>query len=108
MTSQFCAGHPGHIELPLPCYHTSFFTQTLRLARAQCVYCHRLRMPRNQIDLVIFKLKLLQYGLLEELRHLEVMRIRSQEKFGGGEDVDMVNGLQPESGDEEDIEGFRE
>jgi DNA-directed RNA polymerase I subunit RPA1 len=108
MTWQFCAGHPGHIELPVPCYHTSFFEQTLRLVRAQCVYCHRLRMPRNQIDLVIFKLRLLQYGLLEELRHLEMMQMKSKDKFGKAEDVDMLNDVQPDSGEEEDLEDFRE
>jgi DNA-directed RNA polymerase I subunit RPA1 len=108
MTSQFCAGHPGHIELPVPCYHPSFFEQTLRLVRAQCVYCHRLRIPRNQIDLVVFKLKLLQYGLLEELRRLETMHMKSKEKFGGAVDGDTVNAAQSDNGEEEDLEDFVE
>src|SRR2546423_5062246 len=106
MTSQFCAGHPGHIQLPVPCYHTLFFDQTLRLIRAQCVYCHRLRMPRYQIDLVVFKLKLLQYGLLEELRVLERMHIKSKERFGGRVDGDMVNGTLSDGGEDEDLEVF--
>ena len=65
-------------------------------------------MPRNQVDLVVFKLKLLQYGLLEELRHLETMHIKSKVKFGAAVDGDMVNGLQSDSGEEEDLEVFVE
>ena len=65
-------------------------------------------MPRNQIDLVILKLKLLQYGLLEELRLLEGMYIKSKSKVRGTVDGDMVNGAEPDSGEEEDLKDFVE
>jgi DNA-directed RNA polymerase I subunit RPA1 len=74
MSSVHCTGHPGHIELPVPCYHVSFIDQTLRLLRAKCVFCHRLRVGRRQINLFVCKLRLLQYGLVDELRDLEEMR----------------------------------
>ena len=65
-------------------------------------------MPRNQIALVALKLKLLQYGLLTELRHLEVMHLKSKEKFGGAADSDIANGAQSDNGEEEDLEDFVE
>ena len=65
-------------------------------------------MPRNQIDLVVLKLKLLQYGLLEELRLLEEMHIKSKSKVRGTVDGDMVNGAEPDSGEEEDLKDFVE
>ena len=65
-------------------------------------------MPRNQIDFVVLKLQLLQYGLLEELRELENMPSRSLGKPGGPADGEMVNGVESDSGDEEDSESLAE
>jgi len=45
--------------------------QLLRLLRAKCVYCGHLKMHPAKINLVICKLRLLQYGLLEEVEELE-------------------------------------
>lgn len=62
-------------------------------------------MPRTQIDLVVCKLKVLQYGLLDELRHLEKMHPRTNEKPSQVEDA--VDGLHSD-GEEEDMEEFME
>ncbi|BDD64349.1 hypothetical protein MPDQ_000327 [Monascus purpureus] len=73
MNSWSCAGHPGHIELPVPVYNVTFFDQLYRLIRAQCIYCHRLQMSRVQINAYVCKLRLLQYGLVDEVSVIESM-----------------------------------
>ncbi|KAJ5575382.1 DNA-directed RNA polymerase I subunit [Penicillium hetheringtonii] len=66
-----CTGHPGHIELPVPVYNVTFFDHIFRLLRAQCIYCHRLQMSRASVNLYTCKLRLLQYGLTEEVAKVE-------------------------------------
>ncbi|KAK3386921.1 hypothetical protein B0H63DRAFT_430722 [Podospora didyma] len=66
-----CPGHPGHIELPVPVYHPVFMDQVYRLLRAQCVYCHRFRMPRREIHRYACMLRLLQVGLLHEAQMVD-------------------------------------
>ena len=36
-----CQGHPGHIELPYPMYHSIFFDTLLKTLRTQCFMCAR-------------------------------------------------------------------
>ncbi|KAI0876332.1 DNA-directed RNA polymerase I subunit RPA1 [Hypoxylon argillaceum] len=66
-----CPGHAGHIELPIPVYHPVFMDQILRLLRAQCQYCFRFRMRRADINLVVCKLRLLQFGLIDAATRLD-------------------------------------
>ncbi|KAI1420736.1 hypothetical protein F5Y12DRAFT_790958 [Xylaria sp. FL1777] len=66
-----CPGHAGHIELPIPVYHPVFMDQILRLLRAQCQYCFRFRMRRADINLVVCKLRLLQFGLLDAASRID-------------------------------------
>ncbi|KAI0518577.1 hypothetical protein F5B22DRAFT_644885 [Xylaria bambusicola] len=66
-----CPGHPGHIELPIPVYHPVFMDQILRLLRAQCQYCFRFRMRRADLNLVVCKLRLLQFGLIDAANHID-------------------------------------
>ncbi|RDA90344.1 hypothetical protein CP533_3069 [Ophiocordyceps camponoti-saundersi (nom. inval.)] len=61
-----CPGHPGHIQLPVPVYHPVFMDQAYRLLRAACVFCHGFRLPQKDIHLYSCKLRLLQYGLVNE------------------------------------------
>lgn len=70
---QSCPGHPGHIDLPVPVYHPTFVDQTLRMLRAQCVYCDSLRMPRREIHRYACILRLLQHGLLNEARMVDAI-----------------------------------
>lgn len=70
---QSCPGHPGHIDLPVPVYHPTFMDQILRLVRAQCVYCDAFRMPRREIHRYTCILRLVQYGLLHEARHVDAI-----------------------------------
>ncbi|RYP12112.1 hypothetical protein DL765_007481 [Monosporascus sp. GIB2] len=66
-----CPGHVGHIDLPVPVYHPVFMDQILRLLRAQCLYCHRFRMRRADLELVACKLRLLQFGLIDAANYLD-------------------------------------
>ncbi|KAI0424229.1 hypothetical protein F5Y09DRAFT_147534 [Xylaria sp. FL1042] len=66
-----CPGHPGHIELPIPVYHPVFMDQVLRLLRAQCQYCFRFRMRRAHVNLVVCKLRLLQFGLIDAASRID-------------------------------------
>lgn len=36
-----CPGHPGHIELSVPCYYPLYFPDLIRVLRSKCVYCHQ-------------------------------------------------------------------
>ncbi|KAK0268383.1 hypothetical protein LTR35_015543 [Friedmanniomyces endolithicus] len=72
-----CPGHCGHIEMPVPCYHPTFMDQTLKLLRAMCIYCGKLKMARVQVERVRCKLRLVQYGLLKEVEGLDHLAIKS-------------------------------
>ncbi|KAE8153905.1 beta and beta-prime subunits of DNA dependent RNA-polymerase [Aspergillus avenaceus] len=80
MNSWSCTGHAGHIELPVHVYNVTHFDQVYRLLRAQCVYCHRLQMSRTQVNAYTCKLRLLQYGLTDEVAVLESMSVKKDKK----------------------------
>ncbi|KAL5691110.1 hypothetical protein EMGR_007251 [Emarellia grisea] len=83
-----CTGHPGHIELPVRVYNVTFFDQLYRLLRAQCVYCHRFQMARVQINAYVCKLRLLQYGLVDEVEAIEAMGTGQGNKKKSAKDAD--------------------
>lgn len=103
-----CTGHCGHIELPVPCYHPSYIDAALRLLRAKCLFCHRLRLPRNVINLTICRLRLLQYGLLDELEKLDRMHLRNKRRTIQIINGDGSPGAQSDSGEEEDVDDWME
>ena len=71
-----CPGHCGHIEMPVPCYHPTFMDQVLRLMRATCIYCNRLKLGRVQVHRYICKLRLVKHGLLKELQDLDDQTVK--------------------------------
>lgn len=87
----------------MPVYNVTFFDHIYRLLRAQCVYCHRLQMSRANVNLYTCKLRLLQYGLTEEVAAVEAIGSgrgsKSGPKKGKGDD---------ESDDEDDDETIME
>lgn len=40
-----CPGHPGHLELPIPCYRVFFVKDLIQYLNCICFYCQRLRLP---------------------------------------------------------------
>lgn len=83
-----CTGHSGHIELPVHVYNVTFFDQLYRLLRAQCIYCHRFQMSRLQINAYACKLRLLQYGLVDEVAVIDTMSAGKADKKKGAKDDD--------------------
>ncbi|EQL34358.1 hypothetical protein BDFG_03717 [Blastomyces dermatitidis ATCC 26199] len=98
LNSWSCNGHAGHIELPVHVYNVTFFDQLFRLLRAQCAYCHRFRMSRADIKSYTCKLRLLQYGLVEEAAAIDNMEARR----GTNNDAGSESG-ESEDEDEEDF-----
>lgn len=86
LDDKFCPGHLGHIELPVPVYNPLFFNQLYILLRSTCLYCHHLRMDAKEVHEFECKLRLIQYGLLEEAQELENLRPVSLEEAEEGED----------------------
>lgn len=80
-----CPGHVGHIDLPVPVYHPTFFDQVLRLLRSKCVYCHHLKMSRKEVNRYICKLRLIQHGLLNAAEEIDNIEI-SQDKSASDDD----------------------
>ncbi|ORY64266.1 uncharacterized protein BCR38DRAFT_474771 [Pseudomassariella vexata] len=66
-----CPGHVGHIDLPVPVYHPVFMDRIMAYLRAQCVYCHRFRMRRADLELYRCKLRLLRFNLIDEANFLD-------------------------------------
>ena len=47
--------------------------QVLRLLRAECIYCHHFRLPPKEMNRYTCKLRLLQYGLLQEAVNIDAI-----------------------------------
>lgn len=41
----FCPGHDGHLELPIPIYRIHFVKRLIQILNCVCFYCQRLRLP---------------------------------------------------------------
>lgn len=72
----------------------------LRLLRSKCAYCGLLRLRRAEVNRVACKLKLIQYGLLQESEDLENIHLRDKSA-----DPIAVDGENDES-EEEDEESL--
>lgn len=75
LDEKFCPGHLGHIELPVPCYNPLFFNQLYIYLRASCLYCHHFRLNFLAVNAYALKLKLLQYGLIDEAYKLDDIKL---------------------------------
>ncbi|KAK8236737.1 DNA-directed RNA polymerase-like protein I subunit [Phyllosticta capitalensis] len=108
LNTHSCPGHCGHIELPVPVYHPTYMDQLLRLVRAQCLYCHGLKMPRVLIHEYTLRLKCLRYGLLAAEREIHEMKYESEKKDSKeeGEDVDSGDSDDEKSGIMQKREAF--
>ncbi|XP_036079826.1 DNA-directed RNA polymerase I subunit RPA1 [Rousettus aegyptiacus] len=66
-----CAGHLGHIELPLTVYNPLLFDKLYLLLRGSCLNCHMLTCPRAVIHLLLCQLRVLEVGALQAVYELE-------------------------------------
>ncbi|SCU82158.1 LAFA_0C09450g1_1 [Lachancea sp. 'fantastica'] len=79
LDEKFCPGHQGHIELPVPCYNPLFFSQLYIYLRSTCLYCHSFRLKAGEVHRYACKLRLLQYGLIDECYLLDEIRVGTLE-----------------------------
>ncbi len=76
MNAVHCAGHCGHIELPVTCYHQQYMDLTLRLLRAKCAYCHKFKATETFINQTVCSLQLLELGLVDDFYKIHNLRLR--------------------------------
>lgn len=65
--------------------------QCLRLLRAKCVYCHKLKMSRAEVNRYACKLTLVRYGLLKECFDLDDIHIAPKSKDIAAPDTSKDN-----------------
>jgi len=65
-----CPGHIGHIELAMPMYNPTVFTNLFKLMRCMCFVCHKFRMSDARVQRYVDLLTLLQAGKLVEASKL--------------------------------------
>ena len=76
----------------------------LRLMRARCVYCGHLKLPRAEVDRFTCKLRLIEYGLLQEVEELENIHLNSTASNLGGTNADFDS----HDSEEEDVETLKQ
>ncbi|CDO96408.1 unnamed protein product [Kluyveromyces dobzhanskii CBS 2104] len=95
LDEKFCPGHQGHIELPVPCYNPLFFNQLYIYLRSSCLFCHRFRLKSSEVHLYACKLRLLQYGLIDERYQIDNVRMNQMvddDEAEEGEEEGHING----------------
>lgn len=65
LTPNFCPGHYGHIELPLPCYHPLFLRNVSNILKLTCPACKRFLVKGITLHTFFYVIKILVFFLLE-------------------------------------------
>lgn len=65
-----CPGHPGHIQLGVPCYNIFLLDQLLKLLNCKCWNCHHLRVSPLKKKSVFAQLLYLDAGLMLKAREV--------------------------------------
>ncbi|XP_015795120.1 DNA-directed RNA polymerase I subunit RPA1 [Tetranychus urticae] len=58
-----CPGHFGHISLPVPIYNPFFIRQMFQMLSMCCFSCHHLLFHPANLQVVLYQLQALDYGL---------------------------------------------
>ncbi|KAJ2617132.1 hypothetical protein H4S08_000456 [Coemansia sp. RSA 1365] len=66
-----CPGHFGHIELPAPVVNPMMFDTLFRFLQGCCPYCHHFGFNRVTAARFTAKLRLIEYGLVQEASDLD-------------------------------------
>jgi DNA-directed RNA polymerase III subunit RPC1 len=76
-----CIGHFGHIELPLPCYHTGYFRFIMLTLSAICRRCARLLMPKDKRSEYLMKVLRAKHSYLErKALHEQIIKLCKKQK----------------------------
>ncbi|KAH3902860.1 probable DNA-directed RNA polymerase I subunit RPA190 [Saccharomycodes ludwigii] len=89
LDENYCPGHQGHIELPVPCYNPLFFNQLYIYLRSCCLYCHNFRLRKIEVHRYACRLKLLQYGLIDESYKLDELTVDNM-SFAENDDDEAI------------------
>ncbi|GLI64445.1 hypothetical protein VaNZ11_007716 [Volvox africanus] len=83
-----CPGHFGHMELPVPVYNPIIFKMLYKLMRCTCIYCHRLKLAKDTVELYRAKLQSLAAGDLMEALEVQARGAKGSvlAEFGGSSD----------------------
>ena len=76
--------------------------QTLRLLRARCAYCSRLKLRRLDVNRSVCKLRLLQYGLLEEAEQIELLQVKMKSFASTSGDADLGSNVSEDDDSDDD------
>ncbi len=60
------------MNLPAPVFHPLFMTHMYNLLRGGCLFCHRFKLSEVQLVLFEHRLRLLDYGLVQESDSLAI------------------------------------
>ncbi|KAJ2741692.1 hypothetical protein GGI20_005011 [Coemansia sp. BCRC 34301] len=85
-----CPGHFGHIELPAPVVNPMMFDTMYRFLQGCCPYCHHFTFNRVIAARFTAKLRLLEYGLVQEAADLDDLLPKTGstgDEGGSGEDL---------------------
>ena len=84
--------------MPVHVYNPTFMDQCLRLLRAKCIYCHKLKMSRPEVNRFCCKLTLVRYGLLKECYDLDEIHLPAKSK-------DIAAAKKADKSDDDESEG---
>ncbi|KAJ1949702.1 hypothetical protein FBU59_001025, partial [Linderina macrospora] len=77
-----CPGHFGHIELPAPVVNPMMFDTLYRFLQGCCPYCHKFTFNRVTAARYTAKLRLLEFGLIQEANDLDDLLPQSDKSSG--------------------------
>lgn len=101
LNSYQCSGHFGHIELPSPVFHPLFMGNMFNLLRGTCFYCHRFRASLVVLTKVIGRLRLLEYGLVDDAENIDAEEPRSNAKLSDLSNEDFDDADEDDNDDED-------
>lgn len=91
---QSCPGHSGHVELCIPAYHPILFPIVVKLLRCKCLNCHRFRIDKLPINILLTKFHLIRRGKLQEALELDTELAQTSTLKTGNKNQANVQGME--------------
>ncbi|KAJ1756237.1 hypothetical protein LPJ58_003843, partial [Coemansia sp. RSA 1591] len=83
-----CPGHFGHIELPAVVVNPMMFDTLYRFLQGCCPYCHHFTFKRVTAIRFVSKLRLLEYGFVQEANDLDNLLPRTGKSQDDDDDME--------------------
>jgi len=84
LNAEYCPGHIGHINLPMPVINPLFYLNIHRVLKISCLHCHRFKMADCYKTQFCSQMKLLNLGLIHEAQEMGEIASRSAEGVEAG------------------------